>query len=127
MAAAVPMSALVTSMPLPFSVIRDATEPTIVTSSPSRIQTVPRPNTMRQWNRDHGRRSSRAGTLVRTTRGGAAAVLIDALRPPRASVSLHERGRHAALGLRARLRHGRLQALSDGGGCRPVCQGVRPG
>ena len=35
--------------------------PTIVTSSPSRIQTVPRPITTSQWNRDHGRRSSRAG------------------------------------------------------------------
>ena len=36
----------------------------IVTSSPSRIQTIPRPITTRQWNFDHGSRSSRAGILV---------------------------------------------------------------
>src|SRR3954462_3303037 len=103
MAAAVPMSPLVSPMPLPFSVIREATEPTIVTSSPSRIQTVPSPKTMRQWKRDHGSRSSRAGTLVRTRPGPAAAVLIDPLLAPGASVPLHERRRHAALGLHARL------------------------
>src|SRR4051794_40178639 len=38
--------------------------PTIVTSRPSRIQTVPSPITTIQWNRDQGSRSSRAGTLV---------------------------------------------------------------
>ena len=38
--------------------------PTIVTSSPSRIQTVPRPITTIQWKRDQGRRSSRAGIWV---------------------------------------------------------------
>ena len=38
--------------------------PTIVTSSPSRIQTVPSPITIIQWKRDHGSRSSRAGTSV---------------------------------------------------------------
>ena len=57
------------SMPLPGSVRRGAIAPTIVTSSPSRIQTVPRPMTMRQWNLAHGSRSSRAGTLVRIVRG----------------------------------------------------------
>ena len=51
-------------MPLPFSVSREATEPTIVTSRPSRIQTVPRPMTTSQWKRDHGSRSSRAGISV---------------------------------------------------------------
>src|SRR5690606_22896257 len=52
-----------------------ATAPTIVTSSPSRIQTVPRPMTIRQWNRDHGSRSSRAGTLVVTTPSSAVVVM----------------------------------------------------
>ena len=47
--------------PLSFSVSRAAIEPTIVTSSPSRIHTVPRPITTSQWKRDHGSRSSRAG------------------------------------------------------------------
>ena len=39
--------------------------PTIVTSRPSRIQTVPKPITIRQWNRDQGSRSSLAGIWVR--------------------------------------------------------------
>src|SRR6478752_7274516 len=38
--------------------------PTMVTSSPSRIHTVPSPMTTSQWNFDHGRRSSRAGMVV---------------------------------------------------------------
>jgi hypothetical protein len=42
------MSALLIAMPLPSSVKRGAIDPTIVTSSPSRIQTVPRPITIRQ-------------------------------------------------------------------------------
>ena len=62
--AATPICPAVSSIPLPFSVIRDATEPTIVTSSPSRIQTVPRPMTTSQWNLDQGNRSSRAGIRV---------------------------------------------------------------
>ena len=49
-------------IPLPASVRRGAIAPTIVTSSPSRTQTVPRPITMRQWNRDHGSRSRRPGS-----------------------------------------------------------------
>jgi hypothetical protein len=60
----VPIWLVEISMPLPFSVSRDAMEPTIVTSSPSRIHTVPRPITTSQWNRDHGSRSSRPGTRV---------------------------------------------------------------
>jgi hypothetical protein len=51
-------------MPLPASVRRSPTLPTIVTSRPSRIQTVPSPITTIQWKRDHGSRSSRDGTLV---------------------------------------------------------------
>src|SRR3954462_6110256 len=39
-------------------------EPTMVTSSPSRIQTVPRPITISQCQRVHGNRSSRAGMSV---------------------------------------------------------------
>src|SRR5262245_27674484 len=63
-AAATPISAAVSSMPLPCSVRREATLPTMVTSRPSRIQTPPSPMTTRQWNRDHGSRSSRAGICV---------------------------------------------------------------
>src|SRR6201999_614581 len=58
------MSAGVSALPLPCSVRRDDTLPTIVTSRPSRIQTPPRPTTTRQWNRDHGSRPRRAGTCV---------------------------------------------------------------
>ena len=39
-------------------------DPTMVTSSPSRIQTVPRPTTMSQCHRAHGSRSIRAGMSV---------------------------------------------------------------
>src|SRR3954466_11732214 len=67
MAAAVLICGAEIVIPLPFSVRRDEIEPTIVTSSPSRIQTVPRPITTRQWNRDHGRRSRRAGIRVLRT------------------------------------------------------------
>src|SRR5690349_7047328 len=63
MLAAVPIWAALMSMP-PFSVIRAATEPTMVTSRPSRIHTLPRPTTTIQWNFAQGRRSSRAGILV---------------------------------------------------------------
>src|SRR6201994_1587384 len=51
-------------IPEPPSVRRSPIEPMIVTSRPSRIQTVPRPMTTIQWNFDQGRRSRRAGTLV---------------------------------------------------------------
>src|ERR1700709_1318864 len=40
--------------------------PTIVTSRPSRIQTVPSPTTIIQWKLDQGRRSRREGTRVLT-------------------------------------------------------------
>src|SRR5277367_1211233 len=58
------MSDGVRAMPLPCSVRRDETLPTIVTSRPSRIHTPPRPTTTRQWKRDHGSRSRRSGTRV---------------------------------------------------------------
>src|SRR5579871_4290547 len=58
------MPPAVSEMPLPFSVSLEAIEPTIVTSSPSRIQTVPRPPRTSQWKRAQGRRSSRAGIAV---------------------------------------------------------------
>ena len=51
-------------MPLPGSVSVGARKPMIVTSSPSRIQTIPSPITTRQWKLDHGSRSSRAGIRV---------------------------------------------------------------
>ena len=57
---------LLSPSPLPSEVSRAPIASTIVTSSPSRIQTVPRPITTRQWKRDQGRRSSRAGTWVST-------------------------------------------------------------
>ena len=59
-----PICAVVIAIPLPGSVRRGAIEPTIVTSRPSRIQTVPRPITTIQWNFAHGSRSRRAGMLV---------------------------------------------------------------
>ena len=59
-----PICAVVIAIPLPGSVMRGAIEPTIVTSRPSRIQTVPRPITTIQWNFAHGSRSRRAGMLV---------------------------------------------------------------
>ncbi len=52
--------------PLPGSERRPAMLPTIVTSRPSRIHTVPRPITTVQCQRDHGRRSRRAGTALVT-------------------------------------------------------------
>ena len=51
-------------MPLPLAEIAPAIDPTIVTSSPSRIHTVPSPIRIFQCHRDHGSRSSRAGMLV---------------------------------------------------------------
>ena len=53
-------------MPLPGMLIWPEIWPTIVTSRPSRIQTVPSPMMIIQCHRDHGSRSSRAGTLVLT-------------------------------------------------------------
>src|SRR5689334_15163518 len=74
------MSAAVSAIPLPGSIIRAATAPTIVTSRPSRIHTAPRPITIRQWNRDHGSRSSRAGIAVRKISGPELSTRINLLR-----------------------------------------------
>src|SRR5580704_552208 len=51
-------------MPLPGAVSVLPTAPTIVTSRPSRIQTVPRPIRTIQCHLDHGNRSRRPGTVV---------------------------------------------------------------
>src|SRR4051794_28833729 len=132
------MSALVIEIPLPDSVRRGAIAPTIVTSRPSRIQTVPRPTTIRQWKRAHGSRSRRLGIWVRTTRPrsalvrgraapeGAVAVVISpapwvrrrlrwdaALPAARPSLPVRRRRRDHALGLHARLRRGGREALCD--------------
>ena len=58
--------AWVMSMPLPGLLSCPEMLPTIVTSRPSRIQTVPRPITIIQCHRDQGSRSRRAGTFVVT-------------------------------------------------------------
>src|SRR5579875_391466 len=52
--------------PLPGLPICPDRFPTSVTSRPSRIHTVPSPTTIIQCQRDHGSRSSLAGTLVLT-------------------------------------------------------------
>src|SRR5919206_3707993 len=98
------------SMPLPDSVIREATLPTIVTSRPSRIHTVPRPMTTIQWNLAQGSRSSRAGTRVliapswtslmaraypRAARAGARGPAADS--PPRRAVTRRIRWPYAHL------------------------------
>src|SRR4051812_9309029 len=141
------MWALLIAMPLPASVRRGAMAPTIVTSRPSRIQTVPSPITIRQWNLDHGRRSMRLGICVvivrpRRSAGGRAAldvavtvliaaapggrVVWDAPVPPaRPSLPLQRRRRDDALAMRARLRRGRREALSDCAGGGALRAGLR--
>ena len=59
-------------IPEPFSVSREEIVPTIVTSSPSRIHTVPSPISTIQCQRAHGSRSSRAGIFVSMIRPSAA-------------------------------------------------------
>src|SRR5581483_6080310 len=54
----------------------DAIDPTIVTSRPSRIQTVPSPATTSQWNLDHGSRSRRPGMSVSIVCRSAVAVAV---------------------------------------------------
>src|ERR671915_230732 len=126
-------------MPLPSSVRRAAIEPTIVTSRPSRIQTVPRPITTSQWKRDHGSRSKRAGTRVSTVPSWALSLAIAAmatlgehvakptsvplLRPP---LALHGAGQHDALGVRAGLRRRGGEALRDTRGRQPLRARLRP-
>src|SRR3954452_6538340 len=128
------------AMPLSFSVSRGAIEPTIVTSSPSRIQTAPSPITTRQWKLDHGRRSRRPGMLVsivavwalKVRRGyhgarkgnlpGSGANRMHGVRPP---LPVHRRWSDDALGLRA-LRHGCDEEVREAGGRGPLRRGVRP-
>ena len=59
-----PMSELLMPSPVLAGFSASDIDPTIVTSSPSRIHTVPRPITIIQCHRDHGSRSSRAGMSV---------------------------------------------------------------
>jgi hypothetical protein len=69
MAAAKPIWPGFSARPLPFSVSREATLPTMVTSRPSRIHTLPRPMRTRQWNFDQGpSRLDRLPSTVATTR-----------------------------------------------------------
>src|SRR5215217_4928128 len=70
---AAPTWAGVSSRPAPSSVRRPPMAPTIVTARPSRIQTVPSPMMTIQCQRDHGKRSRRAGIWVSIVRRGAAA------------------------------------------------------
>ncbi len=51
--------------PAPGSEMRPEIAPTTFTSNPSRIHAVPRPMMISQCQRDHGRRSSRCGMVVR--------------------------------------------------------------
>src|SRR4051812_17087509 len=129
------------SMPLPVSDSRDAIEPTIVTSSPSRIQTVPSPTTTRQWNFAQGSRSSRAGIFVvivpvdasmqrRYCRIRAPVITLASpharlprTRPP---LPLHERRADDAMALPARLRRRRREGVRQRGRRRPLRRGARP-
>ncbi len=63
-APAVPMSELLMPRPVLAGFSASDIDPTMVTSSPSRIHTVPRPITIIQCQRDHGSRSRRAGMSV---------------------------------------------------------------
>ena len=63
-APAMPTSALESPRPVPSGLRAADIDPTMVTSSPSRIQTVPRPMTTIQCHRAHGSRSIRAGMSV---------------------------------------------------------------
>src|SRR3954468_7656347 len=125
-------------MPLPFSVSRGAIAPTIVTSSPSRIHTVPSPPTTSQWNRAHGSRSSRPGMFVLIVSACALTapryprrqllVFTDASLPDlRTPLSLR-RGRHDdVVDVRAVRLARRPQGLRDRRrGC-TVCARTRPG
>src|SRR5690348_17314050 len=104
-------------MPLPFSVSRDEIEPTIVTSRPSRIHTVPRPMTTRQWNRDQGRRSRRAGICVLMTPW---MVLMGGYCPGR--VSCNRRGVTLGRVLACRLLGHRPRFWSEGSTMRWECE-----
>src|SRR4051794_25385326 len=72
---AAPTCDAVSSRPAPFSVSRPPIAPTIVTASPSRIQTVPRPVMIIQCQRDQGSRSRRAGIWVSIVRSSCPAAV----------------------------------------------------
>ena len=59
-----PMSELLRPRPVSAGLRASDIEPTMVTSSPSRIHTVPSPTTIIQCQRAHGSRSIRAGMSV---------------------------------------------------------------
>ena len=83
--AAWPIWPSVILIPEPSSVRREEIVPTIVTSRPSRIQTVPSPTSTIQCQRAHGNRSSRAGILVSMIRPSAGRLCSH--RPPPGSRS----------------------------------------
>src|SRR5262245_17356742 len=56
------------------------TELEIVICSPSRIQAAPSPATIRVWNGDQLRRSSRAGMVLRILTAASAVLIWDSLR-----------------------------------------------
>ena len=76
---AAPTCEALSSSPLPGSLSRPPMAPTMVTARPSRTHTVPRPMTTIQCQRDHGKRSIRAGMSVSIVLSVAADV---AMRPP---------------------------------------------
>ena len=78
---AAPTWEALSSSPLPCSVSRPPIAPTMVTARPSSTQTVPRPMTTIQCQRDHGKRSMRAGMAVSIVlRVGASWAMWDSLR-----------------------------------------------
>src|SRR3954451_8829965 len=94
------------SRPDPFSGRREEIVPTIVTSRPSRIHTVPSPTSTIQCQRDQGSRSSRAGIRVSTILPvaiesvaiSASAVGDEREDPPRADVENARSQRRSGLG-----------------------------
>src|SRR3954471_6553263 len=106
MAAARPTWLSEISSPDPFSVRREEIVPTIVTSRPSRIHTVPSPTSTIQCQRDPGSRSSRAGIRVSTILPvaiesvaiSASAVGCEREDPPRAEVENARSRRRSGLG-----------------------------
>ena len=102
-----PICDSVSAIPEPSSVRRLAIVPTIVTSSPSRIHTAPRPMTTSQCQRAHGSRSIRAGMFVSIVRsstesGGHAGRAY----PPGVADNRHRAERAPA----ARVAHARAEA-----------------
>src|SRR3954469_1370547 len=84
------MSELAMPRPVVGSFSASDIDPTIVTSSPSRIQTVPSPRRTSQCHLAHGSRYSRAGTLVLIV---SLFPLVLAVAAPSAMARLSPRGR----------------------------------